>query len=734
MAFQTAITIKEVIDKIEDGKYVLPAIQREFVWKKEQIRSLFDSLMRNYPIGSFLFWEIKRENVNEYQYYGFIKNYHEKNFTHNPKLELDDKNDIIAILDGQQRFTSLYLGLTGSYSKKIPRKAINNPNSYPRKTLHLNIVNYAQDNDLQMLYDFRFLIEEEYKDLKDGWFKVADILKFQTEGELMRFLAKYNLGNNDISIEIFFRLFSMIHKDQPINYFLEKENSIEKVLDIFIRVNSGGTQLSYSDLLLSIATAQWTDLDAREVINQFVDDINNEFHLKINKDLVLKYSLVVTPSVPNVQFKVSNFKKEIMEEIEKNWFEISVSLRYAAKFISSIGYTKDSLTSNNSIIPVAYFFYKMDNPDKFLSAKKYKTNRILLRKWFVISLLKRLFSGNSDNTITRIRNVFRKSAAYEFPINELAEEMRKDGKSIVFQSKDIEDLIYTNYGSGRITYSILSLLYPGFNNTIKFHIDHIHPKSYFTDKNLRRFEISDTEFYKEHVNYIPNLQFLVDNINIQKTDRPFQEWFEREYEDDRERIQQKSIHYIPDCDLDFRNFKEFFESRKKLLMNELQNQLDLGLQINEEIETIEDDIDKELVRSQFWDKFLEFDSTRRGIFSAISPHNRERTYTSIGIPYTKIGINIFEDSIYLEFSFDHPERENNISRLSKIIENKENIKEKLGFFRDGWINEQDQKKQGLWYKVYEHSIFVNTNEWDNIFDLIFSNIEKLIDIIPKYLE
>ena len=61
MSFQTPITIKEAIENIESNKYLLPAIQREFVWKHSKIEWLFDSIMRNYPISSFLFWEVSGE-------------------------------------------------------------------------------------------------------------------------------------------------------------------------------------------------------------------------------------------------------------------------------------------------------------------------------------------------------------------------------------------------------------------------------------------------------------------------------------------------------------------------------------------------------------------------------------------------------------------------------------------------------------------------------------------------
>ncbi len=57
MAFQTPLTIAAVVRDVQRRRYVLPAIQREFVWSDDKICALFDSLMRGYPIGSFLFWD-----------------------------------------------------------------------------------------------------------------------------------------------------------------------------------------------------------------------------------------------------------------------------------------------------------------------------------------------------------------------------------------------------------------------------------------------------------------------------------------------------------------------------------------------------------------------------------------------------------------------------------------------------------------------------------------------------
>jgi uncharacterized protein with ParB-like and HNH nuclease domain len=275
MSFQTPITINEAIDNIHRKKYLLPSIQRELVWDTDQMELLFDSLMRDYPVGSFLFWYVEKDRINDFQFYEFIRDYHERNTKHNPKANISGESDIISILDGQQRLTSLYIGLKGTYAYRMPRKRYDNPLSYPERKLYLNLL--APSKDINKKYDFLFLSSEEANDNNENayWFKVGDILNLQKEVEVNNYLIRNNLMKYDDDKSIFanetlFKLHSVIFKNQIINYYLEKDNSLDKVLNIFIRVNSGGTTLSYSDLLLSIATAQWQEKDAREEIYKFV--------------------------------------------------------------------------------------------------------------------------------------------------------------------------------------------------------------------------------------------------------------------------------------------------------------------------------------------------------------------------------------------------------------------------------------------------------------------------------
>ena len=73
MAFQTPITIATALERVRRNDYVLPGIQREFVWRHHQIEALFDSLLRGYPIGTFLFWQVKANHVGDFKFYRFLR-------------------------------------------------------------------------------------------------------------------------------------------------------------------------------------------------------------------------------------------------------------------------------------------------------------------------------------------------------------------------------------------------------------------------------------------------------------------------------------------------------------------------------------------------------------------------------------------------------------------------------------------------------------------------------------
>lgn len=578
MAFVEPITIREAVESVHRKNYLLPAIQREFVWTTFQIERLFDSLLRDYPINSFLFWEVERENVNNYQFYEFVRDFHERDNRHNPKASLNGETGITAILDGQQRLTSLYIGLKGSYAYKMPHKRWNKDSAFPSRILCLNLLLPPENEDLE--YDFRFLTKSEQQQRDDDhfWFPVGDILGLDETIAINEYLLENGLlgferDKSRFANQALFKLFDAIHKSRSINFFLERDESLDKVLNIFIRVNSGGTQLNYSDLLLSIATAQWKEKDAREEITSFVDQINAVGDgFNINKDLVLKSCLVLGGF--NIAFKVDNFNQNNMLKIEEEWDDISQSLMNAMILLSTFGYHQDTLTSNNAIIPIAYYLKRIGNPANFADSSRYGKDRSRIFRWLVIALLKRIFSGQPDAVLRPIRDVI-SSSTEQFPLEQIEDRLRGTSKSMSFNEEDIDNLLRYQYGQA-YTYSVLAFLYPSLDFRNKFHQDHIFPKKLFARKQLEARGIAESEIedFLESYNRLGNLQLLEGVPNQEKSGKEFSSWLRERYPNRLDRATYMERHYIPDVDLSLANFREFFSEREKLLVEGFRSLLD----------------------------------------------------------------------------------------------------------------------------------------------------------------
>ncbi len=537
-------TIKNLIKKIDNNEYVLPALQREFVWKPEQIERLFDSIMKGYPIGSFLFWNVQNENINKYEFYNILKEYHQRDARHNTKINISHKDSVTAILDGQQRITSIYIALKGTYSYKIKGAWKNNDNAYPSRQLYLNIVSPNLDTNKDVQFDFRFLTNEEAEDFTEDtlWYPVSDILQFEV-GEMFTVIARYqelyrkNFPNESVEKTSYIMnslgtLHQMMEKD-ILAYYEENSQEIDKVLDIFIRMNSGGTTLTYSDLLLSLATAKWQNLNAREEIYSLVDELNmigNGFNF--NKDNILKAALVLTDK-KNIKFRASNFDKQTTNLIETNWEKTKKAISLAVNLLSNFGFNGDTLIANSVIIPVVYYLYKIDCPNNYLEADRYLNDRNKIKYFVQISLLKRIFGGTPDSILLKMRENMQ-DLSEGFPLSKLL-KVRDTNKSLILTDEDIDYLLDTKIE--KYSFTLLSVIFPAIDLKNKFHQDHIFPSSkYKNKKNLREIGYSEEEitFIVEHIDTIVNLQLLEGIPNTEKNNKYFDDWLLKRYNSNEE--------------------------------------------------------------------------------------------------------------------------------------------------------------------------------------------------------
>jgi len=571
-AFQTPITIQEVVDKIHRKKYLLPAIQREFVWPPEKIIRLFDSLVRDYTIGSFLFWAVEKEKLKDFQFYEFVRTYSQRDATHNPKADISGEESITAILDGQQRFTAFYIGLKGTYALKLPWKRKDSPEAYPTKSLYLNLLS-SKPEESDLLYDFRFLtpLEAQMRDHDTHWFKVGDILELRDLISVFNFLRDHDLIKSQFAQDCLVQLYEVINQRAVVNFYLETSRELDKVLNEFIRVNSAGTPLSYSDLLLSIATAKWQTRDAREEITRFVDEINligDGFDF--DKDFVLKSCLVLA-DIPDIAFKVDNFTASNMRKIEALWEKIAGAIRLSVDLVSSFGYNSDRLTSTLALIPIAAYVMKIGGPSTFVESAEYTEDRYKMRRWLAASLIRRAFSGQPDNVLRPIRGILTEAQS-GFPFEPIVDRFKGQSKSLTFSQEDLSALLHLEYSEPH-TFSVLSFLYPNLDYRKKLHIDHIHPKSNFRRSELRRrsFSREKEEFYVQNCDVIGNLQLLEGVPNEEKSNKDFRVWLEQTYSDAEARKDFMRGNLIPTgVSLDFEDFQRFLEARNRLLQEKLK--------------------------------------------------------------------------------------------------------------------------------------------------------------------
>ncbi|ARD23592.1 DUF262 domain-containing protein [Shewanella japonica] len=525
--YQNGGSIKQLLDKVADQTLVLPAIQREFVWKPEQICQLFDSLLQGYPVGTFLYWKIKPEHRSDYQFYEFVQNYHQRDANHCVRLENMGNKEFTAVLDGQQRISSLNIGLRGCYHQKIAGKWWSSNDAFPEKHLYINLFGMPDEEGNQ--YQFEFLTKEKatVKSTEQYWFKVSNIFDGDID-ELQDILVDElvdELGDmvdkeqRSTARKLLRKLNSLIHDKPVISYYEEADQSLEKVLNIFIRMNSGGTPLSYSDLLLSIAVAQWDNLDAREEIHSLVDELNQIGDgFSYSKDLVLKAGLMLS-DIGSVGFKVENFNKENMSVLEDKWDSIKQALTVTTQLFASFGFNAQNLRADSALLPVAYYIYHQNHDESYLSKSMYAQDRANIRLWLVKSLLKAsgIWGSGLDTLLTGIRTEIKNSNNDNFPIQAIENLMVSRGKSLKFEAEEIDELVELEYGNKR-TFALLSVLFFGFDFSHHFHIDHIYPKGLFNRPALRKLGLDNDEIeqFIQLSNKLPNLQLLEGSINNEK--------------------------------------------------------------------------------------------------------------------------------------------------------------------------------------------------------------------------
>lgn len=341
--------------------------------------------------------------------------------------------------------------------------------------------------------------------------------------------------------------------EKLISFFEETEKNLNKVLNIFIRVNSGGVKLSYSDSLMSILTASFSS-DIREKMNELVDTLKDKGFSNMRQDPVLKTCLLLIGK--DTTFELKNFNKKNIKEIEENWEKITDSIDNAAKLLKNFGYA-GYLGSAYILSSLAYFYFlrqKMDKNDEEQALKFVRNAQITS-----------YFSSTTDTKLSAIAHSIKEARTFEAFNHNLAKHQTWPLK---ITNDAIEDMMCSS--SHALVFPILRILYPNLNyKTTIFHIDHIYPKSKFNKENKKL----NKDFYKWG-NYLFNLQLLEGAENSAKKDKDPEVWLKEVYKNEQAIEEYKKRNYIdPNLKLEWENIKEFREKREEAIIKKLKEVL-----------------------------------------------------------------------------------------------------------------------------------------------------------------
>lgn len=560
-----AESISSVLPRLNTS-WFLPALQREFVWHDERICNLFDSLIRSYPISAFLLWSVPDSDREELEVYRFIDSASDFG-KHNVRERAFGVKNLTLVLDGQQRLTSLLIGLKGTYEI---RKKWAKTGEVQR--LHLDLLRNGEraDEEGEIRYGFEFRLNTATLTRGSYWFEVGRILRHESNLKALWEETRGRLQGFHVSaleMEIAEKNLSDLHRvvfsDLPICYHTETHGDQERMLEIFVRANSGGEPLSKPELLLSNLTVHWKARDARDEMTKFVDELNallnrgsDSNRKPLKQDFVLKSCLVLLDSA--VAYRISSFNKQTCEQIEASWSEIQTALRETVEVANWFGIDGLTLTSANALIPIAYFVYR--NPDVRLRSdgRTDAENAVIVRRWLIMALLNGVFGGSSDSILTKMRAVIMKHGEHgrPFPIRELDGAALESRRLPTADPNAIKKILDLEYGDNAVVLALSLLFDERAWGTIPHHCDHIFAQDLFR---------KDLKQYRSACDQIGNLTLLNARENMEKKAKPFDEWI---------RTREPGFmtkHLIPAEEKLWRpeSFPDFLQERSRLMLDRL---------------------------------------------------------------------------------------------------------------------------------------------------------------------
>lgn len=552
-----SITIYDAVQHIDKGKYVMPAFQRQYVWDMEKIEKLWDSILQGYPISTFLFWHINDENVSGDTFFcDFLKEvkFDSAKKANNVNYELRTVNfDITdtAILDGQQRLTSLYISLLGDTFLKPKYKKSNDTQIHTKLLIELN------ENKIDTQYEFNtkkydIKFTDKVAKIEPTKFEIKTILKDEFKNQETREKAIEDAikvvpqDSKEYARNVLNNLCTKVYEKKLIRYTEIFNMTQDDALEMFVRFNSGGVNLKKAEITMGILEAYWPT--AKTYFAYLLTDDYKGF----GTDFIIRTAHMIYGDVVK-----SNISKQVATDLKNNWQEFKNAFKNTAQILKQLKIDVTRFANAwNVLVPIIFCVYYNPNYTQCIKG---------IQSYLYRAIFFTFFKSGTTNKLQKMKDSI---IAYNYDItNEMLDQIFE---LRVTESK-IEELLNVEKGSrvaGEILYYLsLDWIKPN----CKYEQDHLHPENRFNRSNPIGVSIGEWAEWRKLYNRLPNLQYLEGRENSGKQDMSLQEYYNSMNEVQQEEFVKNS--YIPDTSLEITNFKKFYDQRKEILREEIKKRL-----------------------------------------------------------------------------------------------------------------------------------------------------------------
>lgn len=351
----------DLIFEIEKGHIKIPKFQRDFVWSIDKTAKLLDSILKGYPIGTFILWETK-ERLNDIKNIGNIQL---------PAVPDDIK--IQYVLDGQQRITSLYAAFLGAKIQKEGEKKITDYGE-----IYVNLDGDIDDNEEQIVVS----------ELPEGTsITLNEVLNFNNN--LIKIQEKYT-PENFKKIHQYSQTFSTYDFSTIV---LRKED-IESAIEVFTRINTGGQTLTLFEIMSAKTYDEELKFDMQDRFQKLTKELTNCKYDTISSSVILSVLGLILS-------KNKECKRKIILQLDKqkiidSWDNVISALKDSIDYFRSVYRIPVSsiLPYDSLLVPFAYFFY--------IQKEKPKGNQIkYLEEFFWRMSLSYRYSSSSESKLAQ---------------------------------------------------------------------------------------------------------------------------------------------------------------------------------------------------------------------------------------------------------------------------------------------------------------------------------------------